>query len=199
MLQRQLERLEDRMAHQLLSRGLPPVFQKQLQTVLDPKNHWEELKSRLNSFVEMWFARAETPSSVGFRSVQYIAYGFLLVLLILALGGESAWRSFSTDPGWSGLGIVVASIVQHLFSPVGLAALGSYMLLNLFFAFRFYARFKKLLQRHTQKFIESLKFELTRVWEEELDAIIQQLKDYDEELDARMSAIALLHEGKPTR
>lgn len=199
MLQRQLERLEDRMAHRLLSRGLPPVFQKQLETVLDPKNHWEDLKNKLNHFVEMWFARVQTPSSFGFGSVQYMAYGLLLVLLVLALGGESAWRSFLTNPGWSGLTIVMSAIVQHLFSPTGLAALGSYILLNLFFAFRFYARFKKLLQRHTQKFIESLKSELTKVWEMELDSIIQQLKDYDQELNTRMSAIAVLHEGRPEK
>ena len=199
MLRRQLERLEDRMAHELLSRGLPPIFQKQLETVLDPESHWEDLKSRLNHFVEMWFAKADKPSSAWFRSVQYVAYGFLLILLILALGGEFAWRNLASDLSWTGLVMVVASIVQHLFSPVGLAALGSYMLLNLFFAFRFYARFKKLLQRHTQKFIESLKFELTRVWEAELEVIIQQLKDYDEELEARMSAIAVLHEGRSTR
>jgi len=93
----------------------------------------------------------------------------------------------------------MSAIVQHLFSPTGLAALGSYILLNLFFAFRFYARFKKLLQRHTQKFIESLKSELTKVWEMELDSIIQQLKDYDQELNTRMSAIAVLHEGRPEK
>ncbi|MCK8600611.1 GTPase [Desulfoferrobacter suflitae] len=196
MLQRRLERLQDRVAHGLLSRGLPPMFQQQVESILDPASQWDELKERLDRAAEMWLARTRAPAAVGFRSIQYLTYGFVLLLMLLALAGESAWRSFLENPGWSGLVIVLSALVQHLFSPVGLAALGSYILLNVFFAFRFYARYKKLLQRHAQKFIESLKSELIRVWEAELDSIIEQMQDYDRELEARMAAIGVLHERK---
>lgn len=195
-LRRHLERLDDGMAHRMLSRGLPAVFKKQLGTILDPTSQWEDLRSRLNYFVEMWLVNARAPSFGGFRIVQYLAYALLIVFLLLAVGGEAAWRAFLVSPSWSGFLSLMSGIVNSLFSPAGLAALGSYILLNLFFAFRFYGRYKKLLQRHTQKFIESLKLELRKVWEGELDSIIDHLKDYDQELHAQLSAIESLHEKR---
>jgi len=195
-LRRQLERIDDRMAHRVLSRGLPAVFKKQLGTVLDVPSHWEDLRNRLHYFVEMWPANANVPSFVGFRTVQYLAYVSLSLFLIMAVGGHAAWRTFLASPGWSGLAGLLAAIVSNLFSPAGLAALGSYMLLSLFFALRFYGRHKKLLRRHTQKFIESLRLELGRVWEGELDSIINHLRDYDRELDAQMSAIEALRKTR---
>jgi len=195
-LRRQLERVEDRMAHRVLSRGLPAVFKQQLEAVLDVSGLWEDLRSRLHYFLELWPERAGAPSFAAFRSLQYIAYFLLTLFLLLAIGGPEAWRAFLANPGWSALAGVLTAMIGNLFSPVGLAALGSYILLNLFFALRFYGRYKKLLQRHTQKFIESLKFELGKVWEGELDSIINQLKDHDRELEMQQSAIKSIHEKR---
>jgi hypothetical protein len=193
-LQRELERLEDRLVHGLLSRGLPAAFQKQLADVVDAGRKWQDLKGQLNHCVETWSAQASMPSLVGFRLAQYLVYLVLFLALVLALGGESAWRDFLRSVSLSGFGGLVSATIHNLFSPHGLAALGSYLIVNLFFGLHSYRRAKKLLQRYSQKFIESLKFELGKIWERELESIIDQLNDYARKLHAQMSAIQGLQE-----
>ena len=61
-LQRELERLEDRLVRGLLSRGLPSAFQKQLAEVVNAKRQWKDLKDQLNHFVETWSTGAPMPS-----------------------------------------------------------------------------------------------------------------------------------------
>lgn len=195
-LRRGLERLDDRMTHRMLSHGLPAAFKERIELVLDSRSHWDNLVNRLNYSVQMWLASSRVPAFGAFQSVQYLTYFLLTVFFLLAIGGEPAWQGLIANPSWAGLARLTTRMIQNLFSPIGLAGLGSFVVLNLFFAFRFYSRFKKLLQRHTQKFIESLKLELQRVWEGELDSVILQLKDYDRELEENMSAIESLHEDR---
>ena len=74
------------------------------------------------------------------------------------------------------LGLLLAGI-HNLFSPKGLAALASFALLNLFFAFRFYRRSRKLLGRVIAKILQSLNVELRKVWEAKLDSILDSLQE----------------------
>lgn len=193
-LQRELERLEDRLVCGLLARGLPAAFQKQLTAVVDAGRQWQDLKGQLNHFVETWSGQAAMPSFVGFRLVQYLVYLVLFLALLLALGGESAWRGLFYNMNMAGFAGLLSATIQNLFSPHGLAALGSYALVNLFFGWHSYRRAKKLLQRYSQKFIESLKFELGRIWERELEFIIGRLDDYSQRLHTQMSALQGLQE-----
>jgi hypothetical protein len=193
-LQRELERIEDRLVHGVLTRGLPVAFQKQLTEVVSADRQWKDLKGQVNHCVETWLMGAPSPSFAGFRMVQYVVYFIIFVGLFLALGGESGWRGFFQEVSWAGFAGLVSAGTQNLFSPNGLAALGSFMIINLFFGLRFYARAKKLLQRYSQKFIDSLKLELGRIWQSELESIIDQLEDYARRLRAQMSAVQALQE-----
>lgn len=193
-LQRELERLEDRLVHGLLARGLPAAFQKQLAEVVDSRRQWQELKGQINHFVETWSAQTAMPSFVGFRVAQYLVYLVLFLALALALGGESAWRGLFQNFSMAAFAGLVSAAIHNLFSPHGLAALGSYVMVNWFFGLLFYRRAKKLLQRYAQKFIESLKLELGKIWERELEFIIGQLDDHSQKLQAQMSAIQNLQE-----
>jgi hypothetical protein len=89
------------------------------------------------------------------------------------------------------IGLIPASI-HGLFSTTGFAALGSYVLLQTFLGVRFYRRCKKLLQRHAQKFIESLKLELGWIWEEELNTLIRHLMEKAREVEVRIAAFSTL-------
>jgi hypothetical protein len=82
--------------------------------------------------------------------------------------------------------------VYNLFSPNGLAALGSYTVLQVFFAFQFLSRHKKLLQRQNQKFIDSLTEELGTMWEIECNRPIVTYARLRQELQDQASAIATL-------
>ncbi len=191
-LQRQLERVENRMTNRLLRLGLPAPFIKQLEEILNVQREWEDLLRHLQHFLEMRIATQKRPSFRGFRWLQYAVYALFFASLVLALAGNSAWREFFAYPSWTGFGTLVTTMIGHLYGPIGLAALASYVLLHVFFGFVFYGRYKKILQRRTQRFIDSLKLEMQELWEQELNSIITQLRDYDHDLHAQAEAISLL-------
>lgn len=193
-LKQQMERVENRMINQFLSRGLPSPMIKRFNEVFDVGKKWEDLAERLRTFLEMRFVNREPLSFRGFRVTQYVIYLLIFLFFLLGLAGDIAWRNLSH--GFHSVGLIEIFFVatQRLFSPPGLAALGSYAVLNLFFGFRFYNRYKKLLQQRSQQIIESLKTEAGKIWEEELDGIIKHLTRYRHELNAQMSTISVLQE-----
>ena len=113
------------------------------------------------------------------------------------MGGELAWRRIFADPGSSSnlFGLLLTGI-DTLFSTKGLAALGSYALLNLFFAFHFYRRYKRILNRAVQKTTDSLKAGLVEVWEEKFNALLEDLKRFRAGIRAQISTISDLKQGR---
>jgi len=193
---RRLEWLEDRLHHQILRQNLPALFQEQLHEILDIAKTFEDLKERFSHIVALRFAQPSLPRFWGFRALQSLTYLLLLAFFLLAVGGETAWLAVLEAPGWtSGFGLLVSSI-DTLFSPRGLAALGSYGLLNLFFASRFYGRYKKLSRYRAQQVIKSLKAELGKVWEEDLDAVVNDLNRFKNEIRSQISGISALKEKR---
>jgi len=197
-LHQHLERVENRMAYRLLADGLPASYLDQLKddSNTNAKDGWEDLKERMQYFVRVRILQQDGRAFRGFRGMQYLTYSFLFAFFLLAMGGKATWTDLLTHPSWSNLAGLVSSVIVTIFSPAGLAGLASYVVLNIFLGFRFYGRFKKSLQRRTQKFIESLKLELGKVWEEELDAVITRLSHYNQELEAQVSVISLLQETR---
>jgi hypothetical protein len=132
------------------------------------------------------------PSFRGFRAVQYASYLALLVCLLVALSGDAGLQNLFERPSWYGVGALVAALIQTLFSPKGFAALGSYLLLQILLGFRFYRRCQKLLQRQAQKFVASLKRVLDRIWEEELNTLLDRLTQKAQQVDGRIAALRAL-------
>ena len=190
LLERHLTRLEDRLAHRLLLKGLPSSCSQYMEGVLNAKEEWDGFRERLQQYVAMRIGSREAPSSGSFRSFQVVTYLALLACLLAAVGDAGGWEALLSHPSWRSLGLLISSIIRNLFSPAGLAALGSFLLINTFLGFRFYARYKKLLQRRAQKFIESLKLESEKIWEEKLDSIHARLMEREEEIRSRMSVIS---------
>jgi GTPase Era involved in 16S rRNA processing len=195
-LHQQLERIENRMTHRLLTDGLPASYIEQFKDGSNGEDTWEELKERMQYFVRVRVLQQDTRPFRSFRAMQYLTYSLFFGFFLLAMGGTTAWGSLLSQPSWSHLATLAATMIINIFSPPGLAGLVSYVVLNIFLGFRFYGRFKKSLQRRTQKFIESLKLELGKVWEEELDAVLTRLNHYHRELEAQASVISLLQETR---
>jgi GTP-binding protein EngB required for normal cell division len=193
-LQQHLERMENQMTNELLRRDLPSHFIDRLNAVLAVGEKWENLVERLQHFLQMRLMTLKTPSFIAFRFLQRLIYFLVFICFIVALAGDTAWQNLWEHPGWFSFIELVFTAIRRLFSPLGLAALGSYALVNLFFGFRFYNRCKKLLQQHSRKFIESLKAELGQLWENELDGILSHLTEIHQELEAQMSALSALRE-----
>lgn len=192
-LQQELGRVRNRIIHQCLQRGLPPFDEAEAGGLFEGGGG-EELSQRLREAVRQSLDTQGAMPTAGFRALQYASYLLLLALLILGMSGETAWRLLFEQPSWHGLLGWASTVIRTLFSPNGLAALGSYALLQVFLGFRFHGRYKKLLQRHAQKFIESLKLELGRVWEEERNILIARLGEYAQRIEGRSASLAALAE-----
>ena len=74
--------------------------------------------------------------------------------------------------------------------------MGSYALINLFFAFRFYRRYQKLLNRTSKKTTLSLKAGLKKVWEKELDDILERLNEFRKDIHEQIAAISAVTQKK---
>lgn len=196
-LRRQFERVEDRMAYRLLQSGIAPAFIERLEAILKGSGTWEAAVLRLRRFVDIRTASYEPASQRRFRWMQFAAYFVLLAFFLLAVGGEGVWQNLFEHPTMQSAVKVILSSANTLFSPVGLAAIGSYALLNIFLGFSFYGRYKKNLKRRMEKFIGAIKLELGGMWEDELDSLITALREYGREVEKELSALSALGESRP--
>ena len=191
-LKRHLERVRDRIVHHVLQMGLPTGFIAEVESLLDVQEEWEVLSERWRGYLEMRIKTDVSSSFKRFIAIQFVTYFFLFLIFLLALSGEAVWKQLLVEPDWSDLLYVALAAVYTLFSPTGLAALGTYILLNLFLGFRFYGRYKKLLQHRTQRVIESCKTQMSRIWEDELDRLVERLKRFGEQVMAQLSELSEL-------
>jgi GTP-binding protein EngB required for normal cell division len=194
IFRRRLLWVEDQLSHLALQQNLPPSFRMRLEETLQANKSWEDLGDRFYSVVALHALKPPLPSFWGFKGVQIVTYVVLLLLFLIAIGGEAAWQDVLNSPQWASIFRLVLSVVHSLFSPRGLAALGSYVLLNLFFASRFYRQAKRLLNRRAENSIQSIRLGLRKVWEERLDAILEELKGLQEEILSRISQMTSLLE-----
>jgi len=191
-LQDELEGVEHRMIYQALHQGLPPAMGDGGVSLFDAGAEWRKLLKRLQDGVDQLLEDRRAPSFRGFRAVQYASYAALFAVLLLAVTGEAGLQDLFELSGWHRLVGLISALIQTVFSPKGFAALGSYLLLQALLGFRFYGRYKKLLQRHAQKFIESLKLKLDRIWEEELNILMDHLTEKAQQVEGRISALRAL-------
>ncbi|MEA3471273.1 MAG: hypothetical protein U9R24_06125, partial [Thermodesulfobacteriota bacterium] len=70
------------------------------------------------------------------------------------------------------------------------AALGSYILINVFFGYRFYRMYGRLSEKNRARHIRSLKREVENVWNEKLDLMDKGLAGFNEEISSRISFIS---------
>jgi len=184
-----LESMEDSISHQMLQKNLPSAFRDRLGEVLDA--------SRTVRNVGEGFSRAlprpvAKPSFWAFRGLQFFTYTLLFVFLLLVIGGEAPWRDVVGRPGPTSVFYLLLSAIHTVFSAKGLAALGSYALLNVFFAIHFFQRYKKVMQRMTERVTASLKVELVKVWEEELKSVSGRLEKLKTDIQSQVSEISAL-------
>jgi hypothetical protein len=189
---KRLEWIEDRINQRILNKNLPSSFQEQLREILDVPKVFEELGERFFHVVELRLAASTLPSFWGFKLRQFITYLLLFGFFLLAIGGETAWRDLLDAPGLKSIIGLILSGIHTLFSTKGLAALLSYALLNLFLASRFYRRYRGLLRRSIQKTIDTLKADLGKVWEIQLDSVIEKLKQFKGDIQSHISALSAL-------
>ena len=189
---RHLEWIEDRLTRLSLRQNLPSPLQKRLTEIVDVTGAFDDLGERFSNVVAQHVLKPALPSFRLFKVVQSFTYLLLILLLLLVIGGEAAWQKVLTNPEAINIFRLFMSGIQTLFSAKGLAALLTYALLNLFFAFRFYRRYNKLVQRRAKKIMASLKAGLGEVWEERLELISDDLNRLKEEVHSQSLALSSL-------
>jgi len=194
IFKRYSDRLKNRLAGQFLRRGISSSFMNRLEEMLNEKHDMENMDEKLRKMFQTCLTSSKATSHLAFRGLQYVSYLFLFIFLLFALAGEGAWQKLFEYPGWSSLLNFLLTAIFSLFSPAGLAALGSYALINVFFGYRFYVRHKKLLEKRTDKLFDSFKKELAAFWEEKVGQVINKLTKLDEEVEANVLAISKLKE-----
>jgi hypothetical protein len=179
----------EHLTHSVLRQGLSSSFAEKTERTINRERRFESLGESFLNAVTLHIVEPSLPAFRLFRCFQWISYLVLLGMLLVAVGGEKAWLNVLEAFGVGSVLQLVISLINTLFSGKGLAALGSYVLLNLFLAFRFYRRYGVLLDRSSQKALESLRKDLSRAWSDCLDGILHDLGKLREESREKIATI----------
>jgi hypothetical protein len=190
------EWFEDHISHRFLNENLSPLLQERLKEVLDIPRRFEDLGEAFFQSAAVYAEEKRRTPLWGFRLFQWLIYGLILAAFLLSTGGENAWRHLFSDPSVGAFTDLLLSIIGTLFSSKGLAALGSFLIINFGAGFIFYRRYRNLLFRNTQKNIGRLKENLIRVWMESIESILKDLAHFMEDLHNRSADLARLQKDE---
>ncbi|MBN2126172.1 MAG: 50S ribosome-binding GTPase [Deltaproteobacteria bacterium] len=189
---RPLQQIEDRLTHGALVENLPSALKKRLSEILDVEGRFEDLGEQFYRVFAGQASAPDLPSYRGSRLFQRLVYLLVLLLFLLAVGGPDAWRRLADDPGWTNTIRLLLSGVIHLFSAEGLAALGSYTLINLLIGARFYRRYRERLHRSSLRIEERIRQDLLEAWDRTREGLLADLKGYREEVLSRLRDLSSL-------
>jgi hypothetical protein len=193
----QLRWLEARMERLLLRQGLPALFSERTKHLLAIPKRLESFKRALAQSMAWHLGKAQWPRFVGFRIWQGIWYLLVLGVFVVVIGDNTSWKGVLETPGLKSVFHLFVSCIHTLFSTKGLAALGTYIILNLFLGFRFYKRLSTLIQRITDQRVATMEAGLKSAWEKEVDAVADALREAREEVQKEKSKIGAITESGP--
>jgi len=191
--------LEDHLNHRFLNENLSPLLQERLREILGVPRRFENLGE---AFFQATAAYAEEKRRFplwGFRLAQWVIYGLIFAALLFSTGGGDAWRRLFLAPSGGAAVDLLLSIIGTLFSTAGLAALGSYLIINLGAGFIFYRRYRNILLRNTHKNIGRLKEILIRVWMDSVEATLKDLERFKDQLLSRSAELSRLQKDEGLR
>jgi small GTP-binding protein len=186
---KRFEWAEEHLSHAVHRENLAVPFGEKVRETIKAAARFDVLGERFFNAVVSFVAKP-APAFRGFKFYQSLVYALLFGFFLLAVGGQSAWLEFLSDPGAGKALRLLVTMIHTLFSSGGLAALGSYTLLNLFLGFRFYRRYRGLLRKAAQKTLEGLRLALFRIWEETLDEVVHDLEGLKSEMASRLDALS---------
>jgi len=177
----------DRLSHQMMKKNIPEALRKRFTAILMEDDRTRRFRTRSKETISIAFQTRQKPSYRFFKIRQRLCYGFITVLLVIVLGGETAWLRLFSEPGISSLFQMFLAFTNTLFSAEGLAALASYGLMNIFFGFRFFNRHQKFLNRLAQEAARELENALLAGWNA---ALKETAKDLEEEANLLLSSVS---------
>jgi len=193
-LEQHYGRLGDSIIGRLLRNEVSPTLLEKVKERIVGKNHREETEMKIRHLSNRYFTSGQFPRYRLFKGVQYITYFLLFILLVFALAGEGAWQTLFDTPGFRSCVNFVVSALYALFSPRGLAALGSYALINVFFGYRFYMRYRRVVKKRAETLLNAFTKDIEMLWDEELENIKNDLDELAEGLKHDIENVKTLRE-----
>jgi predicted GTPase len=185
-----LEWQDDRTSGNLLRKGFSSAAADTLKGIINIEKEREDCVARIKSVLTRPGNPFSKSSRFLFRGLQYIVYGLVFVILIFSLAGEGIWQNLLENPGMRSFLNFSIKILYALFSPAGIAALGSYILINAFLGYRFYRMYRRLVEKYNARHIRSLQKKFEDIWNEKMDIIYKRLEEYDEQICSGISLIS---------
>jgi GTP-binding protein EngB required for normal cell division len=193
-LGRHLTHVKEKFAANLYRRGFIPPLAERIINIGNPRQCVLEFEHRLELLLREPLESFVTPSFRLFKLQQYIIYFFLVLLCLIALAGEETGRYFFRNPDIMGVVNILAMALFALFSPKGLAALGSLLVLCFFMGYRFYGIYRKKRDKRVDKLIVLLKGDIADYAGEAIDMFISDLEKSHEEVKSnRLSLSGFRH------
>ncbi|MGQ9669725.1 MAG: GTPase [Desulfosoma sp.] len=141
-------------------------------------------------------AQAQRRGEASVRWRQRLWSFFITALLLLALGGQDAWRAALGHPGVPQIVALAAAMVERLFAGQGLAALGTWAFLQFLVGARFYREYKKSLQRRSEAVIDSLQSALEQVLRQALETQASHIRRCRAEIEEKMAVMGRLTQDR---
>ncbi len=189
VFQRRCGNLQNKIMSDIMRRGAHRTMAEQVEDMLKPERLTEIFEEKLEDYVNSRLISFHKARHVLFRTSQYCAYLFLLCGLIVALAGKPAWQDLFAHPSVAHMLNFIFTAFYNLFSPAGLAALGSYALMNLLFGFWFYRRYRSLIEGKTNEIVNSFVEKVGELWHEVIGHITAELKKYDHRLEQTVRSL----------
>ena len=182
VVQRQLDNFRNKIMIGIMRSSAHRVMAEQVEDILKADHYTKIFEEKLEQYANSRFISFHKARHVLFRIGQYIAYLFVLFGLIVALAGKNAWQGLIENPSLAHVLNFIVTAFYNLFSPAGLAALGSYALINLLIGFWFYRRYRNIIGKKADEIIDSFVENMGVLWQEVADRTIAALKEYDHSL-----------------
>jgi energy-coupling factor transporter ATP-binding protein EcfA2 len=191
VFERHLDMIKNRLSVQLMRQGIPSSLTDRLEKMVGSVYYGKDIHERVQQMITSHLESYKNPAVV-FRTIQYGSYLFLFLLVVFAMAGEEAWRRFFEQPGMNTFVNFLLASLYALFTPRGLAAIATYAFINIFFGYRFYVRYRKMVEKNAEKTVASLQTELNMLWEEELDRVHNELICMSNELKDTITSLKTL-------
>jgi len=134
-------------------------------------NGEERVRETLLSALE----KIRPPGAFFFRLFQYALYGFILLCFFAALSGDEI-RTLSAQSPVTAWFQALGSVITAFFSPRGLAALVSLVVVSALLGWRFYIRARKVIYTLVNSWNARIGDELVFLWEKETDMTVEGLE-----------------------
>lgn len=193
LFQRQIDRIKNDTAGRLLREGIISPLVERTRSRFD-QDMAAHIKDTIMQVGTAHFTNRDRPLYGVYRGIQYITYLLITLLLTFSLAGENAWKELYASPGIASAFNFIITAVFSAFSPRGLAALGSFALINIFVGYRFYREYRRIVEKRTEQLLLSFTNDLEVLWKEELERMYEKLAALGRELNENLDEIRRLRQ-----